>query len=153
MCFVVFIAYLDAQIKGHVAQDFRYDTWSTFWSDGWAWRYNTSVLAVVAVVIGLLAAWAMACHSLAWSGRFVVGCLLLGPTWETIFYWWWLKPLGIVQKRSFKGFMRPAGWFDYPDTAPWLIPHKWFMEVPTRAFVYSLAVIALGLTILLRVWI
>lgn len=119
--FVIAIGFLDAFIKGKLRARKSWDETPDFWKSGRG-PYEPILFAIALTLAGL----AMFAFYDFWLNRilFAVRLLLLGFCGlESLLSWWWLKPLGIKQKAHWKQGSPPAGWFDYPDHAPWMNPY------------------------------
>ena len=115
---VVAISVLDALIKGNVMARYSWAEMPKFWRNSnlyplilFGASFSITALIGLSVFHGIESA-----LYIIW----VIVCCASGI--ESLLYWWFLRPLNIKQAAHWKPGAPIAGWFDYPEKAPWLDP-------------------------------
>lgn len=118
MMTVMAISALDALIKGNVMVRYTWVKIPKFWRNSNLYPivfFGASF--VITALIGL---------SVFQGIKSVLYCIwvviLCASGIESLLYWWLLRPLNIKQTAHWKPGTPVVGWFEYPDTAPWLDP-------------------------------
>jgi len=115
--FVIILGLFDAMIKGTIMSRKKWEEVPSFFKNDNLYPW---ILFFVMGIAGVMYSFAF---TDLWEIRltFYIQSLVLGMLgFESLAYWWSLKPLNIKQKAHWKPGPPPVTYFDYPDYAPWL---------------------------------